>query len=120
MNPGTHSIAIAVIAPLVLVGCGERAPMDEGSAQSGEMPGMETRADTSAEHTALGTLNSVDRAAGTVNISHEPVASAGWPAMTMNFKLANPEAAESLTAGQRVEFRFTTDGGGTVTRIESQ
>ena len=43
--------------------------------------------------------------------------SAGWPAMTMSFKLADPDAAAGLAAGQRVDFAFTTEGGGTVTRI---
>jgi Cu(I)/Ag(I) efflux system protein CusF len=82
------------------------------------MPNMPAGGQTAAEHTGRGTLNSIDRAAGTVNISHEAVASAGWPAMTMSFKLADPAAAPELTGGQRSEFTFTTDGGGTVTEIK--
>ena len=40
------------------------------------------------------------------------------PAMTMSFKLADPSAVPELAPGQRIEFRFTTEGGGTVTAIE--
>jgi Cu(I)/Ag(I) efflux system membrane fusion protein len=71
-------------------------------------------------HMAQGTVNAIDRAAGTVNISHEPVASANWPAMSMTFKLANPSAAGGIEPGQRVDFKFTIAGGmdATVTEIE--
>ena len=92
--------------------------MDEGGAQSDSMPGMAAPSEGGNEHMAQGTVNSIDAAAGTVNISHEPVESAGWPAMTMSFKLADPDAATGLAAGQRVEFRFTTEDGGVVTAIE--
>jgi Cu(I)/Ag(I) efflux system membrane fusion protein len=67
-----------------------------------------------------GTLNSIDRAAGTANVSHEAVTSVGWPAMTMDFKLADPAAVPELAPGQRIEFSFTTDGGGTITRIAAE
>jgi Cu/Ag efflux protein CusF len=69
---------------------------------------------------AQGTVNSIDQATGTVNISHGPVASANWPAMTMNFKVANPSAVSGIEPGQRVDFRFTIAGGmdATVTEIK--
>ena len=116
MNHGSPTTTVVSLAALVLVACGEPAT-NEGTAQSGAMPGTE-RAQPGEEHAARGTVNAIDRAAGTVNISHEPVESAGWPAMTMSFRLADPDAAAELAPGQRVEFRFTTEGGGTVTVIE--
>ena len=48
-------------------------------------------------HKAVGVLNAIDAAAGTVTVSHEPVASLKWPAMKMDFVLANP----SLVAGMK-------------------
>ena len=71
------------------------------------------------EHAAQGTVNSVDRASSTVNITHEPVESIGWPRMTMDFKLAEPRLGEGLDVGRRVDFRFRADDGTspTVTRI---
>jgi Cu/Ag efflux protein CusF len=112
-----HSLAISAItamAATVLVGCGEATTTsdDAGGATSGD-------SDTSVEHSATGTVNSIDRAAGTINISHEPVESIGWPAMTMNFMMADPESVDELRPGQRVEFKFTTEGGGTVTMVEA-
>jgi Cu/Ag efflux protein CusF len=117
MNYKARSMTAASIAALLLVACGERAPVDGDGSGAGAMPGVQGGPQAAAEHSAQGTLNSIDRAAGTVNISHEAVASAGWPAMTMSFKLADPSAVPELAPGQRVEFSFTTDGGGTVTRI---
>ena len=116
MKYGIQSL-VAVTAGLALVGCGEPAQMSDGSAETGAMPGMD-RAQGADEHVAQGTVNSIDLAAGTVNISHEAVESADWPAMTMNFKLAEPDATAELEPGQRVEFRFTMEGGGTVTAID--
>jgi Cu/Ag efflux protein CusF len=118
----SFSMMIALFAALLLAAC-ERAPDDDGATPAAEMPGMpgtqRPTAQGRPEHMAEGTLNSIDRAAGTVNISHGPVASADWPAMTMNFKLSDPSAAESLTPGQKVEFHFTIESGmsATVTQI---
>jgi Cu(I)/Ag(I) efflux system protein CusF len=107
-------VTAAGLAALALSGCSDGTPTGDGAST---MPNMPADAPTAAEHTGRGTLNSIDRAAGTVNISHEAVASAGWPAMTMSFKLADPTAVPELAPGTRIEFSFTTDGGGTVTRL---
>jgi Cu(I)/Ag(I) efflux system protein CusF len=78
-----------------------------------------TRPAQSGEHAAEGTVNSVDLGSGTVNITHEPVESIGWPRMTMDFKLAERRLGEGLEVGRRVDFRFRADDGTspTVTRI---
>lgn len=121
MKSTTLVILTAMLATLPLAGC-ERSGDAEtagGSSMQG-MPGMQQSAQTEARHSAEGTVNSVDRAAGTINISHGPVASASWPAMTMSFKLAEPTAAEGVEPGQRINFDFTIQGGmaATVTRID--
>jgi Cu/Ag efflux protein CusF len=83
------------------------------------MPNMPQSAQQPA-HMAQGTVNSIDQSAGTVNISHGPVASANWPAMSMTFKLANPSSASGIEPGQRVDFKFTIAGGmdATVTELK--
>ena len=68
-----------------------------------------------ATHVAEGTLTAIDRSAGTVGISHGAIASIGWPAMTMNFKLADPHSGAGLSPGERVEFHFTVEHGMTAT-----
>jgi RND family efflux transporter MFP subunit len=57
-------------------------------------------------HKAVGVLNAIDAAAGTVTISHEPVASLKWPAMKMDFVLANPSLVSGLKPRAGIEFEF--------------
>jgi Cu(I)/Ag(I) efflux system membrane fusion protein len=63
-------------------------------------------------HKAVGVLNAVDAAAGTVTISHEPVASLKWPAMKMDFVLANPSLVAGFKPGTAVAFEFVERGTG--------
>ncbi|GAM97421.1 MAG: efflux RND transporter periplasmic adaptor subunit [Hyphomonadaceae bacterium] len=49
-----------------------------------------------------------------VTISHGPVASLNWPAMTMQFRFARPELGRGLTVGETVTFRFREVSGGYV------
>ena len=87
------------IACCVLAAC-DRAP-----------PEVVATAPVPTEYMGVGTFNSANAAAGTVNISHAPVPAAGWPAMTMDFKLAEPELAAGLDAGDRVDIHFTIQAG---------
>ena len=57
-------------------------------------------------HQATGTVDEVDLTAGTVSLSHGPVASLKWPAMTMEFKAANAGLLQTLKPGAKVSFEF--------------
>ncbi|MEI8325591.1 MAG: efflux RND transporter periplasmic adaptor subunit [Betaproteobacteria bacterium] len=59
-----------------------------------------------AGHQAQGTVQSIDAQAGTVSLSHGPVPSLKWPAMTMEFKLANASLGSALQPGAKVAFEF--------------
>ena len=59
-----------------------------------------------AGHRAEGTVDSVDAKDGTVSLNHGPVASLKWPAMTMEFKVANPSLLQALKPGLKVEVEF--------------
>ena len=59
-----------------------------------------------AGHQAQGTVESIDAQAGTVTLTHGPVASLKWPAMTMEFKLANASLGHALKPGAKVAFEF--------------
>ena len=63
-------------------------------------------------HKAVGILNAVDAVAGTVTISHEPVASLKWPAMKMDFVLANPSLVAGVKPGAAIGFEFVERGQG--------
>jgi Cu/Ag efflux protein CusF len=57
-------------------------------------------------HKADGTVDSLDAKAGTLSLSHGPVATLKWPAMTMEFKAANAALLAGLKPGQAVSFEF--------------
>ena len=124
----------ATILVAVLAACGQQSAPQEASdpkpmaeetspaASADSMQGMSMPKDEAAQgqqHNAMGTVTAVDAAAGTVTIAHEAVASAGWPAMTMTFKLANPKQGADLHANDYVQFTFTVGekGEATVTTI---
>ena len=59
-----------------------------------------------AGHKAEGKVESVDAKTGMVSISHGPIASLKWPAMTMEFKAANDAMLKDLKPGSTVAFEF--------------
>ena len=60
----------------------------------------------SASNQAQGTVEEVDAKAGTITLHHGPVASLKWPAMSMEFKLANASLLKTLKPGTRVAVEF--------------
>jgi Cu(I)/Ag(I) efflux system membrane fusion protein len=70
-------------------------------------------------HHAQGKVEEVDTQAGTVSVSHGPVASLKWPAMTMEFKVANAALFKSLKPGAMVQIEFVERGPGewVITRV---
>lgn len=58
---------------------------------------------------ATGVVNELHGAR--VNISHEPVPSLNWPAMTMDFRIADGAAAALLKPGARIAFEFHEQDG---------
>jgi Cu(I)/Ag(I) efflux system membrane fusion protein len=57
-------------------------------------------------HKGQGTVDAVDAKAGTVSLNHGAIASLKWPAMTMEFKVANPSLLSDLKPGAPVSFEF--------------
>ena len=70
-----------------------------------------------AAASANGVVDAVDPAAKTITISHGPVESLKWPAMTMTFKAPNTDLS-AIKPGDQVDFEFTATGmDGTITTI---
>lgn len=69
------------------------------------------------EHTGEGTITAVG--ADSVTLSHGPIPSIDWPAMSMQFVLPPGRTAEDLRSGQTMRFTFTMadDGRPHLTRI---
>ncbi len=59
-----------------------------------------------AGHKAEGTVDSIDAKAGTVSLNHGPIDSLKWPAMTMEFKVANEAMLKALKPGSMVTAEF--------------
>ncbi len=82
---------------LDVTGCGSGGggpPIQEGAARS---------------YTVQGEIQSISDAKDQASIAHEEV-EGYMPAMTMTFFTQNPTQLEGLSAGDRVEFTFTSDG----------
>lgn len=86
--------------------------IDAESNLKAALGGMQAAKPAVVGHKAVGVLNAVDAAAGTVTISHEPVASLKWPSMKMDFVLANPSLVSGFKPGTAVEFEFVERGPG--------
>lgn len=57
----------------------------------------------------VGVANKIDPDKGTVNISHQAIHELGWPAMTMDFKVADKKLLNSIKAGQKITFNLYKD-----------
>ena len=77
-----------------------------GAPKSGKDDEKPAAAPQAAGHRAEGTVDSVDAKDGTVSLNHGPVASLKWPAMTMEFKVANPSLLQALKPGVKVDVEF--------------
>jgi Cu(I)/Ag(I) efflux system protein CusF len=51
-----------------------------------------------------GTVNAVDPAGHKINVSHQPIPSIGWPAMTMDFAVAASVDLSRIKPGSRINF----------------
>ncbi|MBP8100611.1 MAG: efflux RND transporter periplasmic adaptor subunit [Burkholderiaceae bacterium] len=65
-----------------------------------------TSAPATVGHKAEGTVDGVDAKAGSISLNHGPVPTLKWPAMTMEFQVANAALLTGLKPGQAVRFEF--------------
>src|SRR5450830_588378 len=90
-----------------LGGLGSSAPATAASTAAVAAPAAQAAAPAKAVgHQATGTVDGVDLKAGTVSLSHGPIASLKWPAMTMEFKTANAALLQALKPGAKVTVEF--------------
>ena len=69
---------------------------------------------------AMGSIDTVDAVNGTISMHHEPIPALKWPAMTMDFGIAEAALVKGLLPGQAVHFKFEDRGNGefVITRID--
>ena len=98
----------ALALPLLIAACGQQqeAPTEnrQGALASSTAP------QAGNVHSAVGDVTAIE--GEQVTISHGPVESLGWPAMTMTFRAGSPDMASRAGVGDRVSFSFRQDTGG--------
>jgi len=64
-----------------------------------------------AENEAVGIVDEINAAKGTVTISHEAIKSLGWPAMTMDFTVKDKKMLGKIAKGKKIHFTFVQQRG---------
>lgn len=83
------------------------------------MPGMQAAEPVQAQ--GVGVVKAIDTARGTITLQHDAIATIGWPAMTMPFKVASPDLLDHMKVGDKVKFTLHPAGmDSTVTLITAQ
>jgi Cu/Ag efflux protein CusF len=89
--------------------------MDHGSMSGmsrSSRGGMQMAHSGHAHAQGTGTVNSVDAAAHTINVSHGSIPTIGRPAMTMDFAVAPSVDLQTVKPGTRVNFTVEQGEGG--------
>lgn len=69
-------------------------------------------------HIATGIVTKVDISIKKVTLSHEPIESLNWPAMSMGFFVKDEKLLNKLTVGETVKFEFIkADKGYVITSV---
>ncbi len=71
-----------------------------------KMSGMGDQTQNKNTHRGQGAVNSVDAKAGKVNLTHGPMESLGWSAMTMGFSVKDVALLEGIKPGMKVDFEL--------------
>lgn len=106
----TRFSLVLILLTGALFGCGEKADAPAPTTpQTDAASGQQNAAP--ATHQASGSIEAVDPVAGTLRIQHGPVASVGWPAMTMDFIVSDKALLNNVKSGQKIDFDFYDRGG---------
>lgn len=106
------AMTIYMAAMLGSVGSAARAQVAKGS----EAPGM---SNAPQESISEGEVKKVDTSAGKLTIKHGPLTNLGMGAMTMVFRVKDPEMLTQVKEGDRIQFiAEKVNGALTVTTLE--
>jgi Cu(I)/Ag(I) efflux system protein CusF len=72
-----------------------------------------------ATHKAVAVVKRIDAANGKVTLSHEPIKSLNWPAMTMAFAVKDKALLQKLAVGNKVDVEFEKqDNAYVITKVK--
>ena len=57
-------------------------------------------------HRGQGTVNAIDATTAKVNLSHGPIESLNWPAMSMDFPVKDAAMLQGVQTGMKVDFEL--------------
>ena len=100
------TVSIAVISMAMFGVLSLSAQADSGMH---DMSGMNEQAQNT--HRGQGTVNGIDAKTGKINLSHGPIESLGWPAMTMGFPAQDAAMLEGIKSGMKVDFELEKRDG---------
>lgn len=106
VNKMTIKQLAAVTLTLVVAACGQKqsaAPENQTAATEAAAPAASDKI-----YSGSGTVKSIT--GNQMTIAHGPIASIGWPAMTMAYT-AEPGLESGVKAGDQVDFSFKKNGG---------
>lgn len=73
-------------------------------------------------HVGVAKINAIDLKSGKIDLSHGPIPSLNWPAMTMGFRVEDKTLLQGLKPGDRITFELRgepdKDGNYVITRIQ--
>jgi Cu(I)/Ag(I) efflux system protein CusF len=101
-----YLLALATILTFVTA---EAATAQPAAKPMADMPGMPASATKTGKGT--GVITEIDAKAGALTIKHQPIASLGWPAMTMGFKATPASLLKGLKVGQKIGFDANQGSG---------
>jgi Cu(I)/Ag(I) efflux system protein CusF len=80
----------------------------------GNMAGMNAKAQSADQkkkiHTTTAVVKKADPEKGKVTLSHGPIPSLNWPAMTMGFLVKEKKLFDQLNVGEKVEIDLVQQG----------
>lgn len=95
---------LLALATILTFASAETAPAQPAAKPMADMPGMPMPASATKTGKGTGVITEIDAKSGTLTIKHQPIASLGWPAMTMGFKATPASLLNGLKVGQKIGF----------------
>jgi Cu(I)/Ag(I) efflux system periplasmic protein CusF len=101
----------AVLTGSTLMGASAQTPAPKMDMKAvGKTESMDSGKKSEATHSGTGVVKGVDPRSGLVTLTHEPIKSLNWSAMTMAFKVQDRKMLEKVKPGEKVHFTLVQSG----------
>lgn len=112
------AVALAAIAGIASAESAKDMDSHGGAMNMGDMAKVSQPAATL--HHAVGTVKRVDAAKGSVTLSHGPVPTLNWPAMTMTFGVRDKSLLNEIAVGKKIAVDFVEEGSNyTIVKVKA-